>query len=341
MLRFALFGAGRAGSIHARNIANNPNGELGFVYDVDKAAANGVVASFGGSLATNQEEVWSSDQVDAVVIASSTNTHVELLRRSIEAGLPTYCEKPIDEDIERVKRVVEVADASGLPVFVGFRRRFMPDLQIMHSKIRNGDLGRIETFNIVARDHQPPSLEYVKVSGGFLLDKMIHYFDLVPWLAGEQPSEVFAVGSSLVDPAIGDLGDIDTAVVTLRFPGGSLCVIENGRRSIYGGEERIEVFGAKGMLQSTPPHHDQVLRFNKTGVARSRYADNDNESFAFAMDAFIHSVEAGEPVSPSLRDGLRAQLIADAANESLRTNKAVRINYDLGGKRGQTQNINI
>ncbi len=248
MLRFALFGAGRAGSIHARNIANNRNGELSYVYDVDTAAARGVVASFGGSLATNQEEVWSSDQVDAVVIASSTNTHVELLRRSIEAGLPTYCEKPIDEDIERVKQVVEVADASGLPVFVGFRRRFMPDLQIMHSKIRNGDLGRIETFNIVARDHQPPSLEYVNVSGGFLLDKMIHYFDLVPWLAGEQPSEVFAVGSLSRRPGHRRLGRHRHCGGDPTLSRRSLCVIENGRRSIYGGEERIEVFGAKGML---------------------------------------------------------------------------------------------
>ena len=327
MLRFALFGAGRAGSIHARNIANHPNAELGYVCDIDTAAAERVVASFGGSLVINPEEVWSSTKVDAVVIASSTNTHVELLRRSIEAGWPTYCEKPIDQDIERVKRIVGVADASGLPVFVGFRRRFIPDFQIMHARIRNGDLGRIETINIVARDHIPPSPEYVKVSGGFLLDKMIHYFDLVPWLAGEEPSEVFAVGSCLVDPAIGDLGDIDTAMVTLRFPSGTLCVIENGRRSTYGEEERIEVFGAKGMLQSIPPFDHQVLCYTETGIARSGLDDNEEESFALAMHAFIQSLVAGEPVSPSLRDGLRAQLIAEAANESLRLNKAVKIKY--------------
>ena len=328
MQKFALFGAGRAGTIHARNIANHPNAELGYVYDVDTAATERVVASFGGRLALNQEEVWSSDDVDAVVIASSTDTHVDLLRCAIRAGLPSYCEKPIDKDIDKVKRVVAETEEADLPVFVGFRRRFMPDLRIMYDSIRKGDLGRIETINIVARDHQPPSLEYLKKSGGFLLDKMIHYFDLVHWFAGERSSEVFAAGSCLVDPAIGDLGDIDTALVTLRFPSGTLCVIENGRRSIYGVEERIEIFGAKGMLQSTPPYDDQVLRYTETGVARSRHVDYAEESFALAMDAFIHSVATGEPVSPSLRDGLQAQLIAEAANESLRTNKAVKITYD-------------
>ena len=271
MQRFALFGAGRAGAIHARNIANHPNAELGYVYDVDTTAAERVVASFGGRLASTQEEVWSSDEVDAVVIASSTDAHVDLLRRALQAGLPSYCEKPIDRDIDRVKRIVAEAEEADLPVFIGFRRRFMPDLRIMHDSIRNGDLGRIETINIVARDHQPPSLEYSEVSGGFLLDKMIHYFDLAPWFAGERPSEVFAAGSCLIDSAIGDLGDIDTAMVILRFPSGTLCVIENGRRSIYGVEERIEIFGAKGMLQSTPPYDDQVLRYTETGVARSRH----------------------------------------------------------------------
>lgn len=328
MLRFALFGAGRAGTIHARNIANHPNAELDSVYDVDAAAAKRVVASFGGHLAISQEEVWSSDAIDAVVIASSTDTHVDLLRHAIEAGLPAYCEKPIDKDVERVKRVVAEAEEASLPVFVGFRRRFMSDLQMMHDKIGNGDLGRIETVNIVARDHEPPPLEYAKVSGGFLLDKMIHYFDLVPWFAAEQPSEVFAAGSCLVDPAIGDLGDIDTAMVTLRFPSGVLCAIENGRRSAYGVEERIEVFGAKGMLKTTPPYDNQVFHYTENGIERSRYVDYAQESFAHAMDAFIHAVEASEPVSPSLRDGLRAQLIAEAANESLRTNKAVKIDYD-------------
>ncbi len=329
MLRFALFGCGRAGTIHARNIARHPNAKLGYVSDINGAAADQVVVAYGGRLAGSPEEIWASNAVNAVLIASSTHTHVDLLRRAIRAGWPTYCEKPIDMDIAKVKRVVAEAEEADRPIFIGFRRRFLPDLQMMHRSIQNGDLGRIETINMVARDHAPPSLAYLEVSGGFLLDKMIHFFDLAAWLAHERPHEVYAAGSCLVDPAIRGLGDIDTAMVILRFPGGMRGVIENGRHSVYGVEERIEVFGANGMLRSEPAPVDQVRRFTETGIVQSPYpAMYGPESFAFALDSFMAAVKAGTAVSPSLRDGLQAQLIAEAAVQSLRTNQPVPIMYD-------------
>ena len=325
-MRFALFGAGRAGTIHAHNIAHHPRAELGYVFDIDPAAAHRLTAACGGRAARSQQEIWAADDVDAVLIASSTDTHVDLLRQAMRAGQPTYCEKPIDLDIDKVRVVVAEAAGLGLPIFMGFRRRFQPELQQMQRQIRDGAIGRIESIRIVARDFEPASLAYLQRSGGLLRDKMIHYFDLAPWLAAEGPAEVYATGSCLIDPAIGRAGDVDTAVVILRFPGGALCTIENGRRAVYGSDDRIEVFGARGMLQSSPNRSHQVVHFTETGVVQSGFLESyGQESFAAALDAFISAVETGAAVSPSLQDGYQAQLIAEAAVESLQLNQPVPI----------------
>ena len=339
MLRFALFGAGRAGTIHARNIANHPRAQLVCAFDIDQAASQRLTAACGGRVAASQQEIWEADDVDAVLIASSTDTHVDLLRQAMRTARPTYCEKPIDLNIDKVRMVV--AEAARLdpprkrptvawPCFIGFRRRFLPEFQQMRRSIGNGAIGRLETIHIIARDFEPPSAAYLRRSGGFLRDKMIHYFDLAPWLAAERPAEVYASGSCLVDPAIGQAGDIDTAMVLLRFGSGALCVIENSRRAIYGCDERIEVFGAKGMLQSRPTQTHQLAHFTQTGIAQSGFPEvYGQESFAAALDAFITAVESGAAVAPSLQDGFQAQLIAEAAVESLHTNLPVAIPYDL------------
>ena len=329
-MRFALFGAGRAGTIHAHNIAHHPRAELGYVSDIDQAAAQRLTAACGGRAARRQQEIWEADDVDAVLIASSTDTHVDLLRQAMRAGQPTYCEKPIDLDIDKVRIVVAEADAGGfgVSIFMGFRRRFQPEFQQMQRQIRDGAIGRIESIRIVARDYEPASLAYLQRSGGLLRDKMIHYFDLAPWLAAERPSEVYATGSCLIDPAIGQAGDVDTAVAVLRFPSGALCTIENGRRAVYGSDDRIEIFGARGMLQSSPSRSHQVVHFTKTGVLQGGFpASYGQESFAAALDAFITAVETGVAVSPSLQDGYQAQLIAEAANESLRTSQPVELQW--------------
>ncbi|MBV7330563.1 Gfo/Idh/MocA family oxidoreductase [Chloroflexi bacterium TSY] len=330
MIRFALFGAGRAGTIHAQNIANHQSANLAYLFDVNQTAAERLVASFGGERVGCPEDIWVADDVDAVLIASPTDTHVDLLRGAIRGGKATYCEKPIDLDIEKVKSVVLDAERTDLPIFIGFRRRFVSDFQSMRHSIQSGAVGRIETIHVIARDYMPPSREYVEASGGFLRDKMIHYFDLIPWLADERPTEVYATGSCLIDPTIGQAGDIDTAMVVLRMPSGALCHIENSRRAVYGYDERIEVFGSNGMLQSKPPQPNQVLHFTERGIVQDKYPDSyGQESFAVALDAFITSIASNRPISPSLQDGLQAQLIAEAAVESLQTNKPVTIQYDL------------
>ena len=328
MLRFALFGAGRAGRIHARNIAHHPRAELVHVYDIDHQAAERLAEQFGARAAPDPATIWAAASIDAVLIASSTNTHVDLLREAIHAGKAAYCEKPIDLDISRVRAVVDEAAHTDIPIAVGFRRRCLPEYQEIRQRIRDGEIGPIEAMHLVSRDYQPPSPGYIEVSGGFLRDKTIHYFDLVCWLTGERPTEIYAAGSCLVDPLIGATGDIDTAMVLLRMPNGALCHIDNGRRAVYGFDERIEVFGARGMLQSHPPPASHVVRFGASGIRHERYPDLYGEaSFAALLDSFVTAVESGQPVEPSLTDGLQAQLIAEAAVESLRRNRPVAIAY--------------
>ena len=215
-----------------------------------------------------------------------------------------------------------------MPVAVGFRRRCLPEYQEIRRRIGDGEIGPIETLHLVSRDFRPPSREYVDVSGGFLRDKTIHYFDLVPWLLGERPVEVYAAGSCLVDPMFGEAGDIDTAMVLLRMPSGALCHIENGRRASYGFDERAEVLGARGMLRSHPPSRSSVAGYGASGIRYERYPDLYGEaSFAGLLDDFVTALESGRPVEPTLAEGLQAQVIAEAAVESLHHNRPVRISY--------------
>ena len=328
MIRFALFGAGRAGRIHAENIARHPAAELALVCDIDRAAAESLAERHGARATSDPASVWVAESIDAVMIASSTDTHVDLLREAIRAGKAAYCEKPVDLDIARVRAVVGEAAQTDVPVAVGFRRRCLPEYQEIRRRLGDGEIGPIESMRLVSRDLRPPSREYVEVSGGLLRDKTIHFFDLVGWLTGERPKEVYATGSCLVDPQIGEAGDVDTAMVVLTMPSGALCHIENGRRSVYGYDERIEVFGARGMLQSCPPSASPVARFADSGIRHERYPEVYGEaSFAGLLDSFVSALESGQPVEPSLREALQAHLVAEAAVESLHGNRPVAIAY--------------
>ena len=328
MIRFALFGAGRAGRIHARNIARHPRAELVCICDVDRPAADRLAEEHGARATPDPAAIWAADSIDAVMIASSTNTHVDLLREALRTGKAAYCEKPIDLDLARVRAVVAEAAEADVPVAVGFRRRCLPEYREIRRRIRDGEIGAVEAVHLVSRDYQPPSPEYLAVSGGFLRDKTIHYFDLVPWVVGERPAEVYAAGACLVEPRVGETGDVDTAMVLLRMPSGALCHIDNGRRAVYGFDERIEVFGERGMLRSEPPTLSTVARFGASGIRHERYPDlYGEESFAGLLDSFVTALENGQPPEPSLAEGLRAQVIAETAVESLRRNRPVTVAY--------------
>ena len=331
MVKFALFGAGLIGSVHANNIAAHPRATLRYVYDVNAEAAQRVASRCAARVASSPEEVWAANDVDAVLIASSTNTHAALLSAAIKAGKPTYCEKPVDLNIERVKAVVQEASHATVPIMIGFSRRFDANHLGIREAIQDGAIGKVELMLLTSRDQKPPPIEYIKVSGGQFRDQTIHFFDLACWLIGEAPVEVYAAGAVLVDPAIGAAGDIDTSMLILKMPGGALCHIDNSRRSAYGYDERIEVSGSHGMLQSNRKPTREVSLYTGTqkiseGLHPSWFKRFE-PSFALALDTFICTLEGKETSYPSLLDGLRAQLIAEAAIESLRKGQPVKITY--------------
>lgn len=331
MIRFALFGAGFIGQVHGANIATNSRTRLQYVYDVNTAAAEALAGRFGAKVAGSVDDIWAADDVDAVLIASSTNTHADLLSAAIQAGKPVYCEKPIDMDLDRVKAVVQLAHDRPVPIMMGFSRRFDPNHRGLREVVHNGDVGVVEMIQMCTRSSAPPPLSYIKVSGGQFRDQTIHMFDLLCWIAGEGPSEVYATGSSMMDPAITELGDVDTSMLILKFANGALCCIDNSRHTGYGYDERIEVFGSKGLVESRrKPTRDVSLYTGTKQVLDGLHAgwfDRMEPSFMLAIDAFAAALEGEEVAYPTLMDGLRAQMIAEAAVESLHKNQPVKITY--------------
>ena len=330
MIKFAQFGAGFIGKIHGANIARHPGSELTYIYDVNTAAAEELATKLGAKVASGPEEIWASD-IDAVLIASSTNTHAELLSRAIQAGKPAYCEKPIDLDINLVKDVVQQAQKTSLPILVGFSRRFDANHLGIRQSLQNGEIGKLEMMHITARDPKPPALAYVKVSGGQFRDQTIHFFDMLRWLAGEDPVEVYAAGAALVDPAIGEAGDVDTSMLILKFPSGAMCHINCSRRTEYGYDERVELFGSKGMAVSRRKPRREISLYTGNSIVSEGlhpgWFERMEPTFYQALDAFIRAVQGEATEYPTLMDGLKAQLIAEAAYESLKTNKPVQITY--------------
>jgi myo-inositol 2-dehydrogenase/D-chiro-inositol 1-dehydrogenase len=269
--------------------------------------------------------------VDAVLIASSTNTHADLLSGAIQAGKPTYCEKPIDLDIQRVKAVVQQARRTNLPILIGFSRRFDANHLGVRQALQNGEIGKLEMMHLTSRGPQPPPLSYVKVSGGQLRDQTIHFFDMLRWLACEDPVEVYATGAALIDPAIGEAGDVDTSMIILKLASGALCHIDCSRRADYGYDERVEVFGSKGLAVSGRKPRREVALYRGQSVISDGlhpgWFERMEPTFYDALDAFIQTVQGGAAEYPTLWDGLMAQLIAEAAVESLLTNQPVKITY--------------
>ena len=330
MIKFAQFGAGFIGKIHGANIARHPGSKLEYIYDVSTAAAEDLAARLGAKVASDPEEIWASD-IDAVLIASSTNTHADLLSCALRAGKPTYCEKPIDLDINRVKAVAQQANKAGLPVLMGFSRRFDANHLGIRDSLQNGEIGKLEMMHITARDPRPPALTYVKVSGGQFRDQAIHFFDMTRWLANEDPVEVYAAGAALVDPAIGEAGDVDTSMLILKFPSGAMCHINCSRRADYGYDERVELFGSKGMAVSHRKPRREVSIYRGGSIISEGlhpgWFERMELTFNQALDAFIRAVQGEATEYPTLMDGLKAQLIAEAASESLKTNRPVQITY--------------
>jgi myo-inositol 2-dehydrogenase/D-chiro-inositol 1-dehydrogenase len=328
MIKICLFGAGRIGAIHAGNIARHPEARLHIIVDTDRAAVERLGGRYGAAIG-EEAAALTDPAIDAVVIASATGTHAELVEAAARAGKAVFCEKPLDLDLGRAEACVAVALECGVPLMVGFNRRFDPNFARLEQQIRDGRIGNLELLTITSRDPAPPPLDYVRVSGGLFRDMMIHDFDMACWLAGEEPAEIFAAAGVLIDPAIGEAGDFDTAIVTLRMASGALCQISNSRRAAYGYDQRIEAFGSKGALLAENVVESTVAFAGAEGVVSDKplhfFLERYAEAYRRELDHFIGAI--GNRTAPLVGgvDGVRALALAEAALESLRTGRAVAV----------------
>jgi myo-inositol 2-dehydrogenase/D-chiro-inositol 1-dehydrogenase len=315
--------------VHADSIAVHPRAELAWVYDPIESAAAEVAKQYNAAAAPSPDIAIDDPSVDAVLIASATPTHVDLLTRAVRVGKAVLCEKPIDLDLARVDRCWTEIAALNPTVMIGFNRRFDPSFREAHDRIAAGDIGRLEQLIIVSRDPAPAPREYIAVSGGLFRDMTIHDFDLARFFLGEV-AEVYATGANVVADYIADLGDIDSAVVVLRSSDGTLCHITNNRRSVFGYDQRLEAFGSTGML-SVGNQHSTSVRLStatQTEVAPAYlnfFLDRYTPAYRAELDHLITAIEQGSQPSPAFEDGREALALADAAIESLRTGRTVQV----------------
>ena len=329
MRRIALFGCGRIGTVHAESVSAHPRAELVWVCDPMEAAAKELAARHGARATTDVATVLADDGVDAVVIGSPTSTHVDLIIGAVKAGKAVLSEKPIDLDIARVDACwAEIAPLAPT-VMVGFNRRFDPSFREVHDRVKAGDIGRLEQVAITSRDPEPPPEGYLASSGGLFRDMTIHDFDMARFLLGEIV-EVHAVGANVVAPYIRAAGDIDSAVVLLRSTDDALATITNCRRAVFGYDQRVEAFGSAGMLTA----HNQLptsVRYANAECSESAppylnfFRQRYGTTYPAELDHFLTAVENGTQPEPSFADGRAALVLADAANESLRTGRGVRV----------------
>ncbi|SEM91709.1 myo-inositol 2-dehydrogenase [Loktanella fryxellensis] len=331
-LNIALFGAGRIGKVHAASIASDPRAKLVAVTDVMAEAAT-ALADAHGIAVRSADDILSDPAIDAVLIASSTDTHADLIERAIAAGKAVFCEKPIDLNLDRARRVQASVAAAGRPAMMGFNRRFDPNFAAVKTAFDAGEIGKGELLAVTSYDPAPPPVSYVKVSGGLFRDMMIHDFDMCAWLFG-MPEAVFATGSSLIDPEIGAAGDVDTAVVILTYADGRIATIRNSRRAVFGYDQRLELLGSEGLLSVGNQLESTVVKSTAGGVTGAKpqlfFLERYMKAYQTEWAAFLDAVLDGTPPPATVQDGVNALALAEAANISLREGRPVRL-ADLPG----------
>lgn len=319
-LRVGLFGAGRIGNVHAHEITGNARSELVAVTDVVKDPATELAGKFDAKVMT-PDGILADESIHAILIASSTNTHVELIEAGVKAGKAVFCEKPVDLDLARARVCLDVVAGQDRPVMIGFNRRFDPNFEALKSAFDAGEIGKGELLTITSFDPGPPPLDYIKVSGGLFRDMAIHDFDMACWLFGAVPQTVCATGACLVDPEIGEAGDIDTAVITLRFADGRIATIRNSRRAIYGYDQRLELLGENGLLSAENVLENTVTKSTMNGVVSAKpeyfFLERYMQSYGIGWGRFVDAILDGAHVPVSVADGVNALAIAEAAVLSL------------------------
>jgi len=324
-----VLGTGRIGSMHAELLAHHiPAAGLAAVYDVDATAAGIVARRLGVDAAGSADELIESPDVDAVAICTSTDTHVGLIEAAADAGKPIFCEKPIAHDLEEVDRSLAAVARAGVPFMVGFNRRFDPAHRSVRDAVVAGTVGDVHLVRITSRDPEPPPLSYVRVSGGIFLDMTIHDFDMARYVTGSEVVEVVAYGAVRIEPLFADVGDVDTAVVTLVHENGALTVIDNSRRAAYGYDQRVEAFGSGGLAASENPLAHTGLVRTAAGTSEPLlphfFLERYRQSYLDEWSAFAPAARDASPPPVSGADGRAALVAALAAGRSLREHRPVR-----------------
>ncbi len=326
-MNLAVIGLGRIGCIHAENLNMLPNTNLVAVSDIDQMVANDLAKTYG-CLALSVPDIMDSKNIEGIVICSPTPTHTELIKLGSRCGKAIFCEKPIDLSINQVRKCLKYVDNFNGFLMIGFNRRFDPNFFQLKEKISSGSLGNPEIIQIISRDPNPPTREYTKTSGGIFKDMMIHDFDMVLYILNEAPNSVMAYGSNLFTEH-GDTKDYDTATAILTMQGGQQIIISNSRRTTYGYDQRVEIHCSKGTIAAQNMRPSDIEIATKNGFSRPKlhefFMSRYSEAYKIEMMAFVESFTNGTQPSPSGAAGLNSLLIAEAAGQSVKSGKPVKL----------------
>ena len=337
MVKGGIIGAGRIGRVHINSITTRvPNAKIKTVADPFLSEETADWAKSMGVEKTTKDykEIIHDPEIDAVLICSSTDTHSPISIEAIKAGKHVFCEKPIDHDVEKIMEVIKALEGTNIKYQVGFNRRFDHNFQSLQEAVAQGKVGTPQIIKITSRDPEPPSIDYVKVSGGIFLDMTIHDFDMVRFLAGCDAQEVYVQSANLVDPAIGEAGDVDTAVITLKMENGAIAVIDNCRKAVYGYDQRAEVFGSEGMAAISNDSQSNVVISNTQGVTGEKpmffFLERYLDAYGKEIAAFIDAIENDKDTPLNVYDGLKPVLMGLAAKKSSQEHRPVKISEIMG-----------
>ncbi len=327
-----LIGAGRIGRVHAENLAYRiPEAKLVAVADVFLDAATKCAADYQIPLVTqNPQDIFDNPDIQAVIICSSTDTHAAFISQAAKAGKHIFCEKPIALDLAVIDQALADVERSGVKLQLGFNRRFDPNFKAARSAVAEGKIGQPHILHIISRDPSPPPIEYIKISGGIFMDQTIHDFDMARFLIGDEVEEIYAAGGVMVDPAIGEAGDIDTAIITLKYRNGVIGVIDNSRQAVYGYDQRVEVFGSKGSITVANNTPNSAVVSNAEGVHSANplyfFLERYMDAYAAEMKVFIECIQQDTPPPVTGIDGRIPVAMGLAAWKSYRENRPVKLN---------------
>ncbi|MDX2435443.1 MAG: inositol 2-dehydrogenase [Acidobacteriota bacterium] len=322
-----VLGAGRIGRIHTENLFQMPGVRVKSIADPYADFSSWPPDNVATGL--EPELVLNDPEIEAVLICSPTPTHAPFTEAAARAGKHIFCEKPVDLDPDRIRQTLAVVEAAGVKMQVGFNRRFDPTFARVRKAVTDGDIGDVQIVKITSRDPEAPPVSYVETSGGIFLDMTIHDFDMVRFITGSEVEEVHAMGAVLIDPAIGEAGDVDTAVTTLKMANGALAVIENSRQAVYGYDQRVEVFGSRGSAEAGNETANRVTFSGKDGVRSDNplyfFLERYQVSFQAELEAFLASIRDDRDPPVGGRDGLMSVLVALAAARSMAENRPMKV----------------